>query len=487
MRKRISILVVIILTGSAFRAYLLHQDLRFHPDEAFFAAFARDAAVRGEWWLGGDLDKTPLTIYGQAVSMLLVGIEWDGAVWRLPLERGEFGARLLGFYSGVVLIAVTAWAARGRSKRAGEWVIAPLLVALSPYLIAFSPTAFTDMPMVLAVLLAVGFAMRGRGAAAGIWLMIGYGCKQQAVLIAPVIVWLVAAQAVGRRRLIAFAGSLVIGGALLGAWEIVRPFPPVTLLAAGNNAPAGWALSGQVLIARGGAWLGIGRWLFGVGWVTVIVGIAALMGRKRYALRVFVVGYLLLHWLLPFNVYDRYLLLVIPLMALLAAPTLAGWVDRRWWIAPVVLVGMVSGAWGAARGALPIGGDRGQHAGIMALADHLNGREFGAIVYDHWLGWELNYYLGGWSDKRRAFYPSPEAMIADRALYVPDAAPRYLPAPVGGDYWAWRDALHGVGFRTTIGYQSERFVVIVIREGLEHPPDAQQHERLNGGLGAVDD
>ncbi|MEM6285142.1 MAG: hypothetical protein AAF787_23320, partial [Chloroflexota bacterium] len=89
----------------------------------------------------------------------------------------------------------------------------------------------------------------------------------------------------------------------------------------------------------------------------------------------------------------------------------------------------------------------------------------GAIVYDRWLGWELNYYLGGWSDKRRAYYPTIAEMIADPEIYVPDVAPRYLPAPHDAPAAAWLAELHAAGFESCVGYRDVLFTVYV----LTHP------------------
>ena len=55
----------------------LGRDQRFHPDEAHFMTFARDAAVKGEWLLPGALDKPPLSIYLSALSMVGVGVTTD--------------------------------------------------------------------------------------------------------------------------------------------------------------------------------------------------------------------------------------------------------------------------------------------------------------------------------------------------------------------------------------------------------------------------
>jgi len=182
----------------------------------------------------------------------------------------------------------------------------------------------------------------------------------------------------------------------------------------------------------------------------------------------------------PLNIYDRYMLTVMPLLAVLVGVGLAGWfrgtgaengVPTGWLIFVLAAV-MLPGAWGASRGSLPIGGDRGQHDGIIALADYLNGREFGAIVYDRWLGWELDYYLGGWTDKRRAYYPNPRVMAADPALDVPDVAPRYFPAPTDVDVEPWLAALARAGFETCTAYAQEGFVVYALHQGAAVEPSA---------------
>jgi hypothetical protein len=223
-------------------------------------------------------------------------------------------------------------------------------------------------------------------------------------------------------------------------------------------------------------WLALARWLFGGVWVTLAVIAAGLFGtlkrRTPYiaSLQVFVVGYGLLHWLVPLNVYDRYLLPLVPLWAVLAGVGLVQAGGRRpyrsqfvrWGAVTLLMLSALPGAWRAANGTLPVGGDKGEHDGIIALADYLNNREFGAIVYDRWLGWELNYYLGGWSDKRRAYYPTPGQMTTDPEFYAPDVAPRYFPAPRTANATPWLASLERAGFTACVGYESENFVVYVL-------------------------
>ncbi len=469
--------VICVLVGFALRAHLLGTDGRFHADEALFAAFARNAAARGEWALPGDLDKTPLSIYAQAVSMVLVGMEWDGAVWRVLLLRGEFAARLVGIYAGAMLVAAVVRLAYTSGAGRGA-LLAGLIVALSPYGIAFSPTAFTDMPMILCVTLALLTAQRGQAVWAGVWLMLGYACKQQAVLFAPLVVLLLAWGTVGsgtlrarsalQRRLGAFVASVAVGVGILALWDAARPYPSVLLLATQNNAPDRLLVTMGNLLPRLRTWAGLWGWLLGGAFVTYpVLGWCCwrMWWTRRtlppvtWALLLFALGYMLLHWLVPLNTYDRYVLPLLPLTAVLIALVIR---ERVLLVAVLLAALMLPVAWRAANGRVPIGGDDGANDGIIELADYLNGREFGAIIYDHWTGWQLNYYLGAWTDKRRAYYPNPHALTADAALYTPDVAPRYLPAPHTANVLPWLAALDAAGFSACISFVNHNFAVYVL-------------------------
>jgi hypothetical protein len=94
----------------------------------------------------------------------------------------------------------------------------------------------------------------------------------------------------------------------------------------------------------------------------------------------------------------------------------------------------------------------------MPLADFLNAKPLGAVVYDHWLGWELGYYLGEWTDKRRVYYPTPEALVSD-ALKLDDPAPRYFVAPTREPVAPWLDALRRAGYAVERVYQQQGFAV----------------------------
>lgn len=194
----------------------------------------------------------------------------------------------------------------------------------------------------------------------------------------------------------------------------------------------------------------------------------------------YALAYFLLHWLTAFNTYDRYLLPIIPLMALLVGGTL----DRRYAIlnkkflsvssVPLWLkftfVTTITVILLFSQTGFP-SDDRARNHEIVALADFLNAQPLGAIIYDHWLGWEMNYYISAWSDKRRVYYPDAR-ILAEDALKNPDPAPRWWIAPrtKASEFDVWLDALAEAGFTHTLEYESPMVVAYrLIPPWADHP------------------
>ncbi len=503
--------VVVLLLGAAFRFHALAQDVRFHPDEALFSTFARSAAVNGDWLLHGPLDKTPLTVYASALSMTFFGVHTlPNGVLDLDMRVGEFAARLPGTFASILLVAVMyrlardLYPSRGVGTQHVVSVLTMLLMATSPLAIAFSATVFTDGLMLLFVVLALAMSARGRWGFSGIFLALGFASKQQALYYVPLILAVGWAVDNGRRRgaarcaptsvlrkLFRFLLPTIIAVALLLLWDMLRAQPGgIWGLAAANNNPGRLIRSNEIL-PRLLIWAGDAQTLAGPGWLTAalaLLGTASLGWRIIHepqcratavdlVLATYLLAYGLAHWLVAFNTYDRYLLPVLPVVLLLMARGVEWMKDltqRRkeaktqrvlFLLRPLVfsslalsLVALGSAALDASEGRIHVGGDLGEHTGIDALANYLNSRALGAIVYDHWLGWELGYYMGQWSDKRRVYYPTPDALAAD-ALLQPDPAPRYFPAPADQPVSPWLEALDIAGFTVRMVYETSQFVV----------------------------
>lgn len=494
--RNYAVIVCILLFGAGMRFVALGTDARLHPDEALFATFARDAAVHGDWMLPGALDKTPLSIYAAALSLHF------NAVYVIPAQNildagaipGEFAARWPNVLAGIVLIALAFSLARtlyaGQPGANLAALMCALICALSPYLIVFSASAFTDTLMLLFMVAALLAAGKGRPGMAGFALALSIAAKQQGIFYAPLIAALLwrrdglnprpRSARVWSRFGLAFA----LGCAGLLLWDSVRPETSIFALAAANNDPERFFSAPHEWMPRLRIWLDHAGWLLGAPLVTLALVLAALYGLLRDAdgasriLGAYVVLYLLAHWLLAFNTYDRYLLPLIPLLAVLAARGLVSLnarigSARLWRFAAVAyLVAALTGGFFAANRNAHIGTDgRADDGDIIALADWLNAKPLGAIIYDYWLGWELDYYLGAWTDKRRVYYPEPAILAAD-ALLNPDPAPRYFVAPAGEPVDEWLSALDDAGFAIAPARQDTGYAIYELIPPVDRLPAA---------------
>jgi hypothetical protein len=300
------------------------------------------------------------------------------------------------------------------------------------------------------------------------------------------------------RRGFRFAIGLAVGVLALLVWDIARGQvtgqTSLFALAAANNNPERALVGMDELLPRLGVWLSYAGSFFGPAWWTasvVAVGIASLTNptlanpvnregteshspslphlwgrlggglcvfheRRRLGggvvIALYTLAYFTLHWIFAFNLYDRYLLPIIPLLAVICGHGLArllqgdpkkGDPPSRPYVAMILIVLLAI--------SVPLRyptDTRARDSDIMALAAYLNAKPLGAIVYDHWLGWEMGYYIGAWSDKRRVYYPDP-VTLANDALLNPDTAPRYLIAPVEQEVGTWVGALRANGFTVT--------------------------------------
>ncbi len=471
-------LLLILLFAAALRFGALTQEARFHPDEALFSTFARSAALNGQWLLPGALDKPPLSIY--AGALVMTAFAQPNPFTHLPLlstRAGEIAARWPSVLAGLVLVAVTYRLAR-RLYDDQTALLAALLLALSPFAVAYSATAFTDGLMLLFMVAALSAIVERRAGISGACLTLAFASKQQALFYLPLIVTLAwAFDALTLRQMIRFVVPFAIGTALLVGWDAARAQPSgYFTLAAANNDP--WRLiRADEVLPRLQAWLDSGARLFGFAPVTIALatlGLVALGRRLQKPTRAalidlillgYTLAYLLLHWLVAFNTFDRYWLPLLPPMVLLlargltsAGRWLAPYPVARWAAIAVLTALLIVPTMDAPRSSLTVGDDPHDETGIDSLADSLNRRTLGAIIYDHWLGWELDYYLGQWTDKRRVYYPTPKA-LADDARRQPDPAPRYFVAPASEPVGRWLDALRAAGFAIALDEQSAHFVI----------------------------
>jgi 4-amino-4-deoxy-L-arabinose transferase-like glycosyltransferase len=474
----LSLLTLVLLLGAWLRFRALSLDSRFHPDEALFSTFARNAAVHGDWILYGPLDKSPLSIYAAAVSMHFVGASMtENDVIDVPLRQGEFAARLPNAFAGLLTLTVVyALAKRGAPRDPAAWLIAALVMAVSPMAVAFSASAFTDFFMLLFGLGSALAAASGRAGWSGLLLALSIASKQQGILFLPLSLGLSHGEHGG--HFLRFAGVFFAGLALLLWWDWARGQTSIFALASVNNDPGRLVTSPDEWWPRLRQWAEHAWTMFGGVWTTVALIIIAIyacfvkdfephstqrtwrgvqskilalfaswrLNTLQAILGVFALVYFALHWIGALNIYDRYLLPLVPLIALLAASGMTGLVrQKQAFKLPVMVLILAVVLLGVDAAGRVNHANEDDPQGILELAAYLNAKPLGTIIYDHWLGWQMGYYLGAWTDKRRVYYPNPEVQAQD-ALCNPDPAPRYLIAPVRVDVQPWLNAFSANDF-----------------------------------------
>jgi len=465
----------VILIGLLLRADMLGIDVRFHPDEALFAAQARLISHGGDLLLREtDLDKPPLTFYVTALSFV-------------TLSPSEFAARLPNVLASGASLAVLYALGWSLYRRRAVALVAALLWSLSPFDLAFAATAFTDVQATLWTLVAALLAARDRWGWAGIAVALVAASKPTALLFLP----LIAALGVARhasldwrprdvlRRLERFAAPLAVGLALLILWDAARAPRSFWELGLERNNP-GRLIRAEEVWPRLEAWL---RWLDAATGsralnLALMAGAAlgaaggALRGRDRrtvvdWLIGGFGVAFVGWYWLVAFNTYDRYLHTLFPFALLLAARVLVMVWDRLGGrpvagaaLVALVVAAMLPGVAGVLRGQAPTGGDQGRHTGIDALAEAINDELRGEIVYDHWLGWELAYYLGAKPAALVLYTPLPEALAEDMAG---QPYPRYFVAPSPDHAAPWIAALDRSAVAAAIVYHDPAHGFVVYR------------------------
>jgi hypothetical protein len=355
-----------------------------HHDEALYATWGL-TILSGEdpWLTDTTIDKPPLYLYTVAGAMHLLGVT-------------NSAARLPSLTASALTVLLTFWLGR-RVYGNGVGVLAAWLVAVSPFTVLFAPTAFTDPMLVTLVLGGCVAAAYHRPVWAGIGLGLALATKQQGLFFIPLALALLAVSGQDVRTDHP-QGSATSGGTLRALlqtyrrfglallltllpalfWDFARGQPSafveqsltnygglstdpasfgnrwfgfVELLSYGTASP----LLNIIFLIGLGLLLGYGLWLITHPQRNVSEPIdltnkrtfLAQTGRHNrsyvpetrlvltdWILIFFGLGYLFLHALLSFQVWDRYLLGLIPFLALLLARVLLlPWsIVRRHWL-----------------------------------------------------------------------------------------------------------------------------------------------------------
>jgi hypothetical protein len=514
----------------------------FHQDEALYSTWALHIATGRDTLLNGfPVDKPPLFLYTLALFFRLFG-------------PSEVVARLPGVLASTASVALVYYLARRLYGRPTA-LAAAALMALSPFNILFAPTALTDPLLVALVLGALCLAAEGHWTGAGVMAGLAVTTKQQGLFFLPLVVGVgLAATAVeanlstrsgwicnpavglpdyksggSGKRWRAYAlndGPHLILGFLAAVapailWDLARSQRPGFLQqSAISYGGLAWVAPSQWL-ERGQRWVDLLRYVTASRFLNflLVIGVPLLLlygflWRRReketlldITLGVFGFLFLVLQLVLDFQVWDRYLLGLVPIVLLLLARVLwrtcdvlaalasVGWVQlssllppgrgkagmgveitagsapltptplpagerssRRLPLQAVAMVVLLAvtlyrPAQDAANSRFPIGGDQGAYQGIETVADYFRGNVgAGATLYQRWLGWHLAFYMFNYPYDFQ-WYDSPQ-QLADHAAKV--AGPRYLVAPSWKSVTEEKVALGEKGLSLRTVYQAYR-------------------------------
>jgi len=453
------ILVVLILTGTAARLPPLTAN-RFHQDEAIYSYWGRlIASGHDPLLITYPVDKPPLLPYLLALTFRVFSVS-------------EVTARLPGIAASVLTIALTYGLAR-RVYGAGPALIAAAFMALSPFNILFAPTAFTDPLLVMWVVAALWCATDGRWFWAGVLLGLAMATKQQGALFVPLVLagggcqvsdskfQVSGSKSRTAREFAVFAAGFALPMAVVTLWDAQRWHVQPSYFEKGLTSYGG------LMLAPFAEWgERCSEWLLWLRYVTaspvlnlvLLVGVLLLLWASRREVRTspaarldfvlagFVTLYLLAHWLLTFNVWDRYLLGLVPLLAMLLGRVIwlagrllsgvgvgrAGSPAYKISAIALVVILLVRPAWRAAHSGYPVGGDHWAYDGIDAVTDYLRAEmPPGSALYHRYLGWHYLFYLFDAPVDLR-WYSSPSRLAEDaqqrgdvpRYVVLPDWEPR---------------------------------------------------------------
>ena len=415
---------------------------RFHGDEALYSYWGLLIATGKDIFLKAEVvDKPPVLFYTLALSFKLFG----------PTETA---ARLPNLIASLAGIAITYGMARELYDRRVA-TLAALFLALSPFDIQFAPTAFTDPLMVALALGASLAALKGYFLGAGLLAGLAVMTKPTAIFFAPLLLVLGGWHLVRigwRPHLPAATLRLAPGFALivlLGlAWDVLIRVGSPRVFDAGAAHYGGLDLVAWAdALPRLRAWLGELQYLTGSRPLNaaLAVGIPLLLAyglwRRPAApnwlfdwiLVSFGVYFVAVHTLLSFKVWDRYLLGLAPIGALLLARVVLlpyhvlrqagasdGGLAAYGLLAGLLLVVALSPPTGTAlRHGFPLGGDHGAFEGIDEVAHYFKATvPPGSIVFHRWLGWHYSFYMFGYPYDFY-YYPTDEYLL-DVARRLPD-------------------------------------------------------------------
>ena len=288
-------------------------------DESLYAYWSRHwLEYRDPLFLAHWIDKPPIFLWLQSLSLYTFGAE-------------AASARYVNILATSLLCLGLAFFARRQWGRKAAWLCFFLAVT-NPLILAYGPTGLTDPVFVLAGTAACLLAWQKQYRASGVALAVAIFSKQAGILYLPLVLstaWLLRAdlRKTDCRR---WVWGLCSVSLPILIWDGVRMiwapsfwhagfdhYAPLRFIPMMDLLPrlSAWLPMYSVLLGGALGWAAWGTLLLAAGWVKIRtplhredcwIGMALLWS----------LGYAVLHWLLTFNPWVRYLLPLVPFLVL---------------------------------------------------------------------------------------------------------------------------------------------------------------------------
>jgi 4-amino-4-deoxy-L-arabinose transferase-like glycosyltransferase len=440
----------------------------YHADEALFSSWARLIAVWRDPFLANQfVDKPPILFYLQALFFPLMGaVEWAS---RLP----NFIASLLL----VPLVAILAWRTY---HNAATSVLAAMFVVLSPILIQYSSTAYTDPLLATLLVLSLLFVNdKSKPVLSGLLFGLAVATKFQAWLFLPLLFGFAWLQNWSLRQWGLWLAGFLPVLLTMAIWEFNRSGVPVIWSNQIGNFGGLRIIFSWEILPRLSSWISQWQMAYGSSILLGLFVLSVLMLSSNAIVRrtdtsfadllliSYILVYLILHWLIAVPVWDRYLLPLMPLAAILLARGLKvmwNWIDEWlssywqeksryvfWWvILPLVLAillfSQIPIVNSARFGKLPLGGQPTADQGAWQIAEFLADEPYGTVLYDHWYSWQWRYHL---FDKGVyvSWFPHPTALAEDLGAFGDSGGARYIVLPNAAGALPVQRAINDAGFK----------------------------------------
>ncbi len=472
------LLAVVVVLAAVLRVSLIAVN-RFHGDEALYSYWGLLIASGKDVFLrqGVIVDKPPVFLYTLALFFKLFGPTETAA--RLPNVLASLGSIVIVYHLSLELA----------DRRLA--LMSSLFLALSPFDIQFAPTAFTDPLMVCLILTSCLLALKRWPLAAGLAAGLAVMTKPTAVLFLPLLLFFGALpfgrQWLGNRfgfvLLRLAAGFLAVCLAVV-CWDLVIRVHCVNFLTASAARYGGLKIvPAERVVPRFLSWLRQLQYLTGsrilnyllLGGVPLLLGYGLWKRRTRrgwlldWAMAAFFVYFVALHTVLSFSVWDRYVLGLAPVAAVLLARVLLlpceGLLDRLTrpaWAKTAYLAALAAFLAAvlaqpthvASRYGFPVGGDHGAFQGIDDVAEYFKAHAApGSVIFHKWLAWHYSFYM---FDQPVDFYWYPDhQFVLDSARKLPQVE-KYVVFPSWTNPDELRSVLIAGGWEMNEVYQTYR-------------------------------